>query len=67
MSGDLGSTATALVSDAGDRGVTESRSGTEGRGVLVLLCLIELVWIGALIYGTVQMVDVVRGLIETSF
>jgi len=31
----------------------------------VLLCLIEVVWIGALIYGTVQTVDFVRGLIET--
>ena len=67
MSVDVGSPATALVSEGGDRGVTEERSGAQGRGVLVLLCLIEFVWIAALLYGTVQTVDVVRGLIETSF
>ena len=35
--------------------------------MLVFLGLIEVVWIGALIYGIAQSVDFVRGLIQTSF
>ena len=54
MSVDVGSPSKALVSDAGDRGVTEKGSGAPSRRVLVLVGLIEVVWIGALIYGSVQ-------------
>jgi hypothetical protein len=54
MSLDVGSPSKALVSDAGDRGVTEKRSGAPRRGTLVLLCLIEAVWVGAFIYGLAQ-------------
>ena len=63
MSVDVGSPAKALVGDAADRGVTEKGSGAPGRGVLALLCLISVAWIGALIYGAVQAVDFVRGVI----
>ena len=62
MSVEVDSPAKALASDAGDRGVAEERSGTPRRGLLVL-CLIEVVWIGVLIYGAVLTVGFVRGLI----
>ena len=62
MSVDVDSPAKALVSDAGDRGVAEECPGTPRRGLLVL-CLIEVVWIGVLIYGAVLTVGFVRGLI----
>lgn len=51
MSVDVSSPSKALVSDAGDRGVTKKRSGGPRLGTLVLVCLIEAVWVGALIYG----------------
>ena len=63
MSVDVGSPSEALVSDAGDPAVTEKGSAAPGRGVLVLLCLSEVVWIGALFYGTVRTVEFVLGLI----
>ena len=59
MSVDVHSPAKALASD---HGVTENRPAGPGRGLLFLV-LLELVWIGILIYGTVETVTFVRELI----
>ena len=73
MAVDVGSSAKALMSGAADSGVgldsqrlrergTE-KGGAPAPGMLAFLGLIEVVWIGALIYGSAQSVDFVRGLI----
>jgi hypothetical protein len=48
------------VSDAREASVTEERSGHPGRGFLVLLSLIQVAWIGALIYGAIRVVDFIQ-------
>jgi hypothetical protein len=63
MSVDAGAPSEVLVGDAADRGTTDSDSGAPRRGFLALLCLIEVVWIGSLIYATVRTVDFVRELL----
>ena len=60
MSVDVQSPAKALASD---HGVTENRPAGPGRRILFFLVLLELLWIGILIYGTVGTVTFVRGLI----
>ena len=48
---------------SGDLEVAGRPSGDPSRGMLVFLCLITAAWISALIYGVIQSVAFVRGLI----
>ena len=59
MSVVAGLPAKAPVSDGGEHGVTEKGSAAPQLGLLFLLFLITAVWLGALIYGTVQAVGYV--------
>jgi len=57
MSVDAGAPSEAFVSDSVEGGLRQSVSGVPDRAVIVLLCLIEVVWIAALIDGAVRVVD----------
>jgi hypothetical protein len=66
MAVDVRSPSQAAVGDAGGGGAAEHSSGAPSCGALVLLCLLEAAWIGALIgaaiFGAVETSEFVHGL-----
>jgi hypothetical protein len=59
MSVDLGSPSKARFTDGREQGITKRSAAGVGRASLVLLCLIEVAWICALVYGAFQAADFV--------
>ena len=65
MSVQVGSPAKAPVSDAPtalEREKSRPRSGRESRAALAVLVAVQLVWVGALVYGVYSAVGFVGGL-----